>query len=235
MLGSIWSFKTTYSPVSVLGMLTADAWTHFETNPRIERISSYPTRLGYDTTYEDGFPKKRSHIPQLGVMYRPLRGENQGRIVYIDVMSTAFLSRTRFKERKLDILKREFRDQLNAGYGVMSELSIWVEPRMTNMRTIERHLKSLIPKEKSIVRDVMMRLGVATLSQVRAESRIPMSRYAYFDSEGNETWGTSLPDVDKAFEALMQLSAWGEVSFNMNAPIGDETVFTFDFDRGGYR
>lgn len=224
MLVTVWSFKCRRAPIRLRGTLTADAWTHFETNPNIERISDYPTSVPYMARRKNGTWKEESHVPMLGVRYRPQRGENQGRIVYVDVMPLEYRKKIRWDSHRVRQIKQVYRDRLNAGYGVLTELDLWIEPRLWNMRVILMHLDSKVEVEKSEIRQLLSRCSATTIDDVRAATGFRKPWHVVPTLPQHDPYQRELVEVDKAFTAIMQLAASGEIAFDMSASISGATV-----------
>jgi hypothetical protein len=233
MLMSVWSFKTNTPYIALLGSLTGDAMTHFEANPAIESISSYPTELPLRD--KDGVLTGDLYVPQLGVRYHPERGENQGRIVYFDVIPYHLQLKMNGLKHRTPMLKEAFADAFNAGYGVIDERSILVEPRFSNLSTICWHLKCNVEKWKQKVREALMDLPVpTTIASVRRACSFASPWYEVGEP-GRITFREQLTDIDYAFTSLMQLAAAGEVDLDISRPINGDTRVTWGQRRGGHR
>lgn len=224
MLVTVWSLKCRPEPIRLLGTLTADAWTHFETNPHIERISDYPTSVPYMIGRKSGSWKEKDHVPMIGVRYRPQRGESQGRIVYLDVMPLRFRNEIRFGADRVSQLKQVYRDRLNAGYGVLTELDLWIEPRFSNMKAILMHLPADVEAEKQEIRWLLIRSGATTIDDVRAATGFRKPLHVVPTPPDVDPYRRELVEVDKAFTAILQLAAAGDVAFDMSAAITGSTV-----------
>lgn len=224
MLVTVWSFKCRRAPIRLRGTLTADAWTHFETNPNIERISDYPTSVPYMVRRRNGTWKEETHVPMLGVRYRPQKGESQGRIVYVDVMPLEYRKKIRWDAERVLQMKEVYRDRLNAGYSVLTELDLWIEPRLWNMRVILMHLDANVEAEKSEIRRLLSRCRATTIDDVRAAAGFRKPWHVVPTLSDQDPYQRELVEVDKAFTAIMQLAASGEIAFDMSAPISGATV-----------
>lgn len=234
MLITVWSYKCRRAPIRLRGTLTADAWTHFETNPQIERISDYPTSVPQMVKRKSGTWKEEEHIPMLGVRYRPQKGENQGRIVYLDVMPLELRRKIRFGPSRVQALKTIYRDRLNAGYGVLTELDLWVEPRFTNMRTILMHLPANVEPQKAEIRWLLSRCDATTIDDVRTATGFGKPWHVVPTTPDENPYQRELVEVDDALSAILQLVASGEVAFDMSVAISGSTVIWYN-RQGGVR
>lgn len=235
-LNTVWSFKTNTPKITVLGNLTVDALVHFEVNPKIEAISSYPLHFPYWTFDKKGFRIEKTHRPQLGIRYHPQNGQNQGRIVYIDIIPWHLRQKKgEGLKRKIEELRKAFQDALMAGYNVLDETSLMVEPLRGNLSVMHWHLKGSVEKQKARVRSVLMSLPApTTIGTVRAATGL---RAPWYEIKPKDvvTFRRHLTEVDYAFTSLMQMAAHGEVRLDLSRPFDDNTLVTFTPVKGGYR
>lgn len=200
--------------------LMMDGLIHLETDPRVERIAVYPPKLEYSVRHEfGGRSKVRTVAPDVAVL------EDDGYVTVIEYVPVAIQDeRAGFAERVRN-LRQIYREEHGCGYAVHSELSIHIEPRMTNLRRQYEH--SFVNDRPALeaVRDALYRHGLpSTIGAVRAAVNLPPPVYEVLGSDDKAVFSRRLDEIDRHFTALMQLAHRGEIEIDLSRPYDDRSV-----------
>ncbi len=198
--------------------LMADGLIHLETDPRVVRIAVYPPKLEYSVWHDISRRSKvRTVSPDVAVL------EDDGHVTVIEYVPVAIQDeRAGFAER---VLKQIYREEHGCGYAVHSELSIRIEPRMTNLRRQYEH--SFVDDRPALeaVRDALYRHGLpSTIGAVRAAVSLPPSVYQVLGRTNAAVFTRTLEEIDRHFTALMQLAHRGEIEIDLSRHYDDSSV-----------
>lgn len=198
----------------------SDGLIHLETDPRVVRIAVYPPKLEYSVWHDlSGRSKVRSVSPDVAVL------EDDGHITVVEYVPIAIQDeRVGFAERVL-ALREIYREEHGCGYAVHSELSIHIEPRMTNLRRQYEHSFVDDPPALEAVRDALYRHSLpSTIGAIRAAVNLPSPCYQVLGRNDEAVFSRTLAETDRHFTALMQLAHRGEIEIDLSRPYDDRSV-----------
>lgn len=206
--------------------LMADGLIHLETDPRVVRIAVYPPKLEYSVWNDlSRRSKVRSVSPDVAVM------EDDGHVTVIEYVPVAIQDeRVGFSER-VRVLKDIYREEHGCGYAVHSELSVHIEPRMTNLRRQYEH--SFVEDQSALeaLRDALYRHGLpSTIGDIRAAVDLPTPVYQVLDDGDATVFSRPLGAIDRHFTALMQLAHRGEIEIDLSRPYGERSAVSWPRD-----
>lgn len=197
--------------------LMADGLIHLETDPRVVSIAVYPPKLEYSVWNDlSRRSKVKTASPDVAVL------EDDGHVTIIEYVPVAIQDeRPGFVER-VRVLKQIYREEHGCGYAVHSELSIRIEPRMTNLRRQYEH--SFVDDRSALVavRDALYRGGLpSTIGAIRTAVSLPPPVYHVLAENGDPVFSRTLNEIDRHFTALMQLAHKGEIEIDLSRPYDD--------------
>lgn len=200
--------------------LMSDGLIHLETDPRVVRIAVYPPKLEYSVWHNLSERSKfRSVSPDVAVL------EDDGYVTVIEYVPVAIQDeRAGFADR-VRILKEIYQEEHGCGYAVHSELSVHIEPRMTNLRRQYEH--SFVDDSSALeaVRDALYRHGLpSTIGAIRAAVNLPPPVYQVLGRGDEAVFSRSLDEIDRHFTALMQLVHRGEIEIDLSLPYDERSV-----------
>lgn len=192
--------------------LMAHFLMHLETDPNVRKISPYPIEIEYQRSGSSGDTTTVSHIPDLGILHR------DGSIVFCDIVPEAILAEQRHRTRRADDLRQAYTDQLGAAYSIITELDVYVEPRMTNVSTLWRHRDCDDPEALRKVIGVLDRMTFpTTIAEIVEQADLPHLIWET-DSDG-ATERQVLSDVNRAFSCILQMACEGRLDVDLANPI----------------
>ncbi|CAN7445477.1 hypothetical protein LJR255_002871 [Pararhizobium sp. LjRoot255] len=200
--------------------LMADGLIHLETDPCVIRIAVYPPKLEYSVWNDISRRSKvRTVSPDVAVQ------EDDGHVTVIEYVPVAIQDeRAGFAER-VRVLREIYREEHGCGYAVHSELSVRIEPRMTNLRRQYEH--SFVDDRPALeaVRDALYRHGLpSTIGAVRAAVSLPPPVYQVLGRTNEAVFSRTLDEIDRHFTALMQLAHRGEIEIDISRPYDNRSV-----------
>lgn len=199
--------------IRVSSPLAVDLLMRLETDPRVARISSYPT--GVETVVYDRYGPigRRVHHPEFGVMLV------SGRLIYMDAIPYNIQREFTGFRRRTAALVDACWSQWGVPYAVHSELSLHINPQWSNVRTVWRHYWADDQKALMAVSRVIDEMrSQSTIGEIRAKSKL---RSPIWLTDGA---GTPLHDIDRAFTSVMQLYARGLVRLDFSRVFSDDTI-----------
>ncbi len=201
--------------------LMRDAIIHFECNPEVVRISDFPMRLEYEVEDRYGVIGTLNHVPDLGIWSR------QEQASYFDIIPVAEQRDMPWLESRTNRLKRAFWEDYRATYRVLDETELHRQPRWMNYQTVRYH--AWRPNKEAImeVRRAMSSLPVVTdISAITLAAALPNRAHVYFNEDGSVAQYRELPEIKRAFSAVMWLVNEGEITLDMSAVISFATKIT---------
>lgn len=206
--------------IRVSNGLAEDAIIFWETDPRVEAISPYPVELEWERVRRDGSLKEEKAKLEFAIRWRG------GRRTYFDVVKQSHHEENWFRFRVRD-LKRQVPRQLGSAYSVISEKVLYGQPRLFNRRHIYSHLHVKDERAKARIRRLLAEftppMSIAALSAAATLRRIG---FRMLDQRGSP-FIDPLPDVDRAYTAVMQLAAAGELRIEQRRKITDQSLVTW--------
>jgi hypothetical protein len=200
--------------------LMMDGLIHLETDPRVVRIAVYPPKLEYSVWHDlSGRSKVRSVSPDVAVL------EDDGHVTVVEYVPVAIQDERRGFADRVRVLKEIYAEEHGCGYAVHSELSVRIEPRMTNLRRQYEH--SFVDDQMALeaVRDVIYRNSLpSTIGVIRAAVDLPAPVYQALGSGGEAAFSRPLDEVDRHFTALMQLAHRGEIEIDLSRHYDERSV-----------
>jgi hypothetical protein len=200
--------------------LMMDGLIHIETDPRVVRIAVYPPKLRYSVWYDlGGRSEIREVSPDVAII------EDDGYVTVLEYVPVAIQDERRNFADRVGTLKRIYAEEHGCGYAVHSELSIHIEPRMTNLRRQYEH--SFVDDRPALeaVRDAIYRHCLpSTIGAIRAAADLPTPVYQVLGESDEAVFSRPLDAVDRHFTALMQLAHRGEIEIDLSRPYGERSV-----------
>lgn len=200
--------------------LMADGLIHLETDPRVVRIAVYPPKLEYSVWNDTSRRSKvRAVSPDVAVQ------EDDGHVTVIEYVPVAIQDERKGFAERVRVLREIYREEHDCGYAVHSELSLRIEPRMTNLRRQYEH--SFVDDRPALeaVRDALYKQGLpSTIGAVRAAVSLPPPVYEVLAGNGETAFSRALNEIDRHFTALMQLAHHGEIEIDLSRPYDDRSV-----------
>ncbi|MBB3978611.1 hypothetical protein GGQ64_003846 [Rhizobium azooxidifex] len=214
------SSKCRGTSIRVRQPLSEDAVIFWETDPRVEAISHYPVEIKWSRTRRDGSIKEMKHNIEFAIRWKG------GRRTYIDVEKVSHHDETWFQLRT-QAMKYRVPRQLDAMYTVISEKVLHGRPLLYNRRHIYSHLHVRDERAKARIRWLVTELTppmtIAALSEAAVLRRVG---YRMLDP-GGRPFTEPLRDVDRAYTAIMQLAAAGELRIDQCREITDQSLVTW--------
>ncbi len=201
--------------------LMRDAIIHFECNPEVVRISDFPMRLEYEVDDRYGVIGTLDHVPDLGIWSR------QQQASYFDIIPVAEQRDMPWLESRTNRLKRAFWEDYRATYRVLDETELHRQPRWKNYQTIRYH--GWRPNREAImgVRRAMASLPVVTdIAAITLAAALPNRAHIFFNDDGTIAQYRELPEIKRAFSAVMWLANEGEITLDLSAVISFATKIT---------
>ena len=184
--------------------LTMDALVIFDTHPDVVAIHAYPVKIEYMEADRYGPIGSVSHIPEFGVW------TVDDRAIYYDVISVLTQEERPWIVRQTARIEAAFAEY-NAGYAVLDEENVLIQPRMRNLRVIRYHARHAKPEAIHRVRELLRQLGPVTrIGHVTQGAMLPILENQVLDDDGIVVHSERLK-IDEAFTALMHLAVKGEV------------------------
>ena len=180
--------------------LMRDFLWHLEVDPSVRLISPYPLQLEYQTYDRYGPSGTAKHIPDLGILKR------DGSVVYCDIVPEAILQEQWYRERRRPLLEEAYFDQCGAGYSILTELSIHIQPLMNNVRRLWRDSRN---QEPAAMRAVRRALGMLP----------PTPRAIGVIADAAE-----YRDRNAAIACVLQLACTGYLRIDLSVPISEDTT-----------
>lgn len=213
------SRKCAQKTIRARSTLVRDALIHFETNPEIVRISSYPIKLEYDVSDRYGVVGSLSHIPMIGVWSK------QKQASFFDVIPLSILEERKWIANRTATLKRVFWEEYRATYAVLDERALHIQPRMMNLATIRYHAYRYEGEAVTEVRRALTRLPAQTTIQAITDAAgLPERAHIFYEDDGSVAQRRVLIEVKRAFSAIMWLAVQGEVKVDISTPISFASV-----------
>ena len=192
--------------------LMMDGLIHLETDPRVVRIAVYPPKLEYSVWHDFGRRSKvREVSPDVAVL------EDDGYVTVVEYVPIAIQDERRGFADRVRTLKQVYAEEHGCGYAVHSELSVRIEPRMTNLRRQYEH--SFVDDLPALeaVRDALYSIAMpSTIGAVRASVELPPPIFQSLGEIGEVVFSRRMDTVDRHFSALMQLAHRGEVEIDLS-------------------
>lgn len=201
--------------------LMMDGLIHLETDPRVVRIAVYPPKLEYSVWHDlSGRSKVRSVSPDVAVL------EDDGHVTVVEYVPVAIQDERRGFADRVRVLKEIYAEEHGCGYAVHSELSVRIEPRMTNLRRQYEHSFVRDDAAREAVRDALYRMELPTvIAEVRRRVRLPPPVYLAVGSDpGDVVFRRDLDDIDRVFTALLQLAHCGEIEVDLSRHYDERTA-----------
>ena len=209
------------SSIRVSKPLSEDAVIFWETDPRIELISHYPVMLKWERMRRDGTIQEMKHAIEFAIQWRG------GKRTYIDVEKLSHYGTSWLELRTRD-LKKQVPRRLGAAYAVVSEKVLYGAPRLYNRRHIYSYLHVVDERAKARIRRVMREseppMRIAAVSDA---ARLRAIGYGMLDPNGRP-FTRPLPEIDRAYTAIMQLAAAGELRIDPRVEITDQSLVTWN-------
>jgi len=213
--------KGAWKSMRARNTLTRDAIIHFECNPEVVRISDFPIQLEYEIEDRYSVIGSLKHVPMLGIWSR------QQQASYFDIIPVARQRDMPWLEARTNRLKRAFWEDYRATYRVLDETELHLQPRWMNYQTIRYH--AWRPDKEAImaVRRAMSSLPVATdISAITLAAALANRAHVFFNEDGTVAQYRELPEIKRAFSAVMWLVNEGEIAIDMSAVISFATTVT---------
>lgn len=213
--------KAAQKSIRARSTLMRDALIHFETNPDVVRISSYPIKLEYEATDWHGVVASVSHIPMLGIWTK------QKQASFFDIIPLAIQDERKWIAHQTSTLKGVYWEQYRATYSVLDESILHIQPRMVNLATIRYHAYRHDDEAVTTVRRALSRLpSQTTIQAITDEAALPGRAHVFYGEEGTVAQFRPLPEVKRAFSAVMWLAVQGEVKVDISKPISFASTVT---------
>ncbi len=204
----------------------ADGLIHLETDPRVVRIAVYPPKLEYAVWNDISRRSKvRTVSPDVAVQ------DDNGHVTVIEYVPIAIQDEREGFAERVRVLREIYRDEHDCGYAVHSELSVRIEPRMTNLRRQYEH--SFVDDRPALeaLRDALYRYGLpSTIGAIRTAASLPPPVYQVLAGNGDAAFSRTLDEIDRHFTALMQLAHRGEIEIDLSRPYDDRSVVRWSRD-----
>lgn len=213
--------KAAQKSIRARSTLMRDALIHFETNPDVVRISAYPIKLEYEVSDWNGVVSSASHIPMVGVWSK------QKQASFFDIIPLAMQDERKWMEHQTSTLKGVYWEQYRATYAVLDESSLHIQPRMMNLATIRYHAYRHDDEAVTAVRRALSLLpSQSTIQMISDAAALPGRAHVFFENDGTAAQFRPLPEVKRAFSALMWLAVAGEVKVDISKPISFASTVT---------
>jgi hypothetical protein len=203
--------------------LMMDGLVHIDTDPLVSEILPYAEGLRFWARDGRGNLTVREHVPDLKLVW------TDGSIAFIDYVPLEIQAEMpSFATRKASL--KVSCGELGASYAVHDELSIYREPRHSNLTVMWRHrLDGMDDQAVMAVRKAILRVGLP--SSIGTISRVADLRGMRMEwDRAGDIHHLELIDVDRAFSAIMQLALDGEVEVDISRSLSSSTVVS---ERGG--
>lgn len=201
--------------------LMRDAIIHFECNPEVVRISDFPMRLEYEISDRYSVIGSIKHVPDLGVWSR------QHQASYFDIIPVAAQLDMPWLESRTNKLKRAFWEDYRATYRVLDETELHRQPRWMNYQTIRYHAWRANKEAVMGVRRAMTTLPEVTdIAAISVAAALPNRAHIFYDEDGSVAQYRELPEIKRAFSAVLWLAAQGEITLDMSNVISFATKIT---------
>ncbi|WP_416407209.1 hypothetical protein [Agrobacterium rosae] len=201
--------------------LMRDAIIHFECNPEVVRISDFPMRLEYEVQDRYGAAGSLNHVPMLGVWTR------QKQASYFDIIPRTKQADMPWLESRTNRLKRAVWEDYRATYRVLDETELHLQPRWMNYQTIRYHAWRADKESVMGVRRAMTTLPVVTdISAISVAAALPNRAHVFFNDDGTIAQYRELPEIKRAFSAVLWLANQGEITLDMSDVISFATKIT---------
>lgn len=201
--------------------LMRDAIIHFECNPEVVRISDFPMRLEYEVEDRYGVIGTLDHVPDLGFWSR------QQQASYFDIIPVAEQLDMPWLESRTNRLKRAFWEDYRATYRVLDETELHRQPQWMNYQTVRYHAWRANKEAVMGVRRAMTTLPEVTdISAISLAAALPNRAHVFFNEDGSVAQYRELPEIKRAFSAVLWLVNEGEITLDMSAVISFATKIT---------
>lgn len=208
------SWVRTRLPLMMEGLI------HLETDPRVLKIAVYPPKLLYSVWHDIPTRSKiREVSPDVAIL------EDDGHVTVLEYVPVAIQDERGAFAKRVETIKRVYAEEHGCSYAVQSELSIGIEPRMTNLRRQYEHSFVDDATALATVRRAVYRMSLpTTIGDVRAQVDLPPPTYVVLADQSNDVaFSRRLDGVDRVFTALMQLAHSGEIEIDISRPYDDRS------------
>ena len=201
--------------------LMRDAIVHFECNPEVVRISDFPIRIEYEIEDRYGVIGSVEHVPMLGVWTR------QQQASYFDIIPSSKQLEMPWLESRTNRLKRAFWEDYRATYAVFDETELHRQPRWMNYQTIRYHAWRSEKEAVMAVRRALPSLPVVTdIASIISAAAVPNRAHIFFNDDGTVAQYRELPEIKRAYSAVLWLANEGEITLDMSVHISPATKIT---------
>ncbi len=180
---------------------------HFDVDPEVEAVCTYPFEIMYWSADSDGVALRRPHIPDVAILMR------DGRVIFIDYVPIMVQASRTWQSARNQQLQDHFVDVYESAYVVHDERRVCGEPLFSNVQLLWRYLPCKAdPPLLSVVREAVLQkaAGRTIRSIAQAISRdVPKL--------GNDL-------SSYVFTAVMQLIAEGRLAVDLSLPITSESI-----------
>ncbi|TBY68952.1 hypothetical protein E0H51_31580 [Rhizobium leguminosarum bv. viciae] len=198
--------------------LMMDGLVHLETDPRVISIAVYPPKLQYSVWHDlRSRSKIREVSPDVAIL------EDDGYVTVVEYVPVAIQDERKGFAERVETLKHIYAEEYGCAYAVHSELSIRIEPRLTNLRRQYEH--SFVDDRPALetVRDALYRMTLpTTIGDIRTHVDLAPPTYLVLGHDSDEVrYSRRLDTIDRVFTALMQLAHVGEIEIDLSRQYHD--------------
>lgn len=199
--------------------LMRDALLHMDTDPAVLEIAASPNRFSYSSSpYLYSKARQFEHIPALRIK------NEHGRYVFIDVIPRSIQYGMTYLGKRTTRLREMLAEDYGAGYAVVDERSLHIQPRHRNMKIMWKVGRNTDDEGMHAVLGFVQQADMPmTIGEMRQHVHLPAPRFQVFDEDGNAVFGYDLDDVDRLFAAVMRLAIEGHLVVDTSTQLSDAT------------
>lgn len=201
--------KSANRDLIAVGSLLRDAAVHLLMNPDHVRVHERPHVLTWYRVLKDGRIFKKEFVPEFAVLHR------DGTITVVHVLTIAdYVSH--WWRRDLPLIKECYELDHRVRFHCMSEAEVRVEPLLSNLKMMRRHLPP--PADPEALLAIRSAIGFDGLpNNVFGVVDVALRRFMTA-SDDERT------DYERCFSAIFELAYRGEIKLDLSRPFDPTTT-----------